>query len=189
MILAFTLAILQQIPPLDVNAGKQSPLQFTVDDVETGKPIFEESFATARNGRSVTQFATWQVSSGTVDVVVGKVPGSFGSFETNYVNLGGSTGQSGTLETTNPIIFLPGVKYAVNFSYNSSQGSQQALVKIGDESFRIATNSKAFRRETRTFVFAKATQAKLVFQGLGDGRGGIGIGNVSVVPLAAQEIP
>lgn len=190
MILALTLAILQQIPALDVNAGRQAPLQFTVDEPKTGKPVFEESFEGSGKGRSVTHFANWQVSSGTVDVLSGAVPNGVGAISERFVNLGGSTGEPGTLETSNPILFLPGVRYALNFSYNSVYaGHQEALVKVGSHTFRIAADSKAFRRETRTFVFDKATQVKLVFQGLGEGHGGVGIGNVSVVPLAAQELP
>ncbi|CAN5498111.1 hypothetical protein BH11ARM2_BH11ARM2_30830 [soil metagenome] len=197
MLSALALILLNPVPQissLEAVRPVLSPLTISVDQPEVGRPVFAERFQSEDvDGpvRNVQHLASWQVTQGSVDLVSGSVPGPTGSSqESLYVNLGGSLGQPGTLQSTNPVLCLPGVKYALNLSYNSSNGATQATnVRIGSQTFHLQSGTKAFRRETFRFSFSEATQTRLVFQSLGDGHGGIGIGNVSVVPVAAPRIP
>ncbi|RYG47494.1 hypothetical protein EON79_07200 [bacterium] len=157
-------------------------LKFEVDRPEIGKPIFEETFEGGLRGHSayaVEAFERWQVTEGTVNILRSPKQGIGG-----YLDLGGYTRNPGTFQTRLPLLFLPDTRYEVSFDSFSPNGkSNTAILEIGSRSLRIETHSKSPKRVTGTFTFAEATQARILFRGLGQNNVGVGIDNIRITPV------
>ncbi|CAN5498138.1 hypothetical protein BH11ARM2_BH11ARM2_30840 [soil metagenome] len=163
-----------------------APLSIILDVPDASRPLFTDT--TASGERDLSR---WEVPFGGVDLVTGFVPGPTGaSRKTDYINLGGSEGRPGILQTAAPLLFLPEVKYRLDFSYNSVEGTpEEAWVRIAGEMFHLRSEKKSFVKQRFLFSFPESTLARLIFQGMGHGHGGIGIDNVSITLVAPPREP
>lgn len=175
-LVATGLAVAQTTPP---------KLEIEVERPQIGTPLFEEDFEGDLKGRSPyakDSYERWQVKEGTVNI-----PRSPNRKIGGYVDLGGYTRIPGTFETRFPVLFLPNVRYAISFDYFSPNGKANAAhVRIDGHSVRIASSSRTPRHLVGTFEFTEATQAKLIFKGLGNENSGLGIDNIKVTPIAEK---
>jgi hypothetical protein len=140
-----------------------------------------------------TSFVKWNVTRGSVDVVSG-----FG-FPANgfFVDLDGSTGAAGKLQSKNTYSFTAGDIVNLNFDLAGSQRGDTNTVTVSlgslySESFTLGS-SAPFSTITRSFTVSSATSAGLIFDHAGGDNVGILLDNVvlssnaSTPPTAVPE--
>lgn len=157
-------------------------------------PLFFDGFLADNAGQPANNynlFFLWNVTDGSVDLVGGNVigvddPAAGG----RYVDLGGSTNDSGSFTTKTPISFTAGATYNLSFRFNSVDGnSNSATARIGSQVFEVTSSSTVFQQFSQNFTFASPTTANLVFQDTGvNDNNGIGIDTVQV-SLVANAAP
>lgn len=135
-------------------------------------------------------FMAWHVRDGSVDLVVGTEADTSGKLVGNYVDLGGSSGNSGVFAYAKALCLRPGVRYTLRFRYNSRDGTVRKLrVGFGDRTVVISANSKSFTDFSEEFTFSRSftftgmpgqsvADSPLRFEDIGGGAGGIGIDEI-----------
>ena len=151
-------------------------------------------FPTLPNG-----FLEWTVTNGSVDLVGSSILNPPGDLFGRYVDLGGSTNDSGLFAYALPVNFLPLVSYTLSFSYNSVDGSaNSATVNFGGQTRTVSSSSTSFSTFSEEFTFATLMSytgaltdpdplnSPLFFQDLGADTAGIGIDQVMVIPTIPE---
>lgn len=159
--------------------------------------IFSDNFNAAPQGLSTTPVG-WVSDYGSVDVI-GTSFHDFYPGNGNYIDMNGSTGQSGGIHTLNVFNFLAGKTYTVSFNYGNNtnsagNGSTERLVAdvLGFPGVTINQVGAIASYLIGTFSFTPTANfaSALFFKGSGtnDGdNGGLILDNVSlsVVPVPA----
>ncbi len=159
--------------------------------------IFSDNFNAAPQGLSTTPTG-WVADYGSVDVI-GTGFFDFYPGNGNYIDMNGSTGQSGGIHTANAFNFLAGKTYTVSFNYGNNafsagNGSTETLIAdvLGFPGVTINQIGSIVSYLTSGFSFTPTANfsSALYFKGSGsnDGdNGGIVLDNVSlsVVPVPA----
>lgn len=147
--------------------------------------IFFEDFNTGTPATSYTGFANWTVSAGTVDLI-GNGYFDFYPGNGNYVDLNGSSGQTGAL--TSNFLFAAGT-YTLSFVLGGSKGGDNGvdlpnvkttLVTLGNFSQEITLEPLA-GLTSQSFTFS-TTGGNLIFASLAGGNPNVGniLDNVQV---------
>jgi hypothetical protein len=159
---------------------------------QAATPIFFDdfnSYATAQLNWAPPAASGWTVSGGTVDLV--GIGGAFDLIPGNggYVDLDGSTRQSGLLSAN--VSLLGGVMYTLSFDLAGSHrgGSETVNVSFGStaQSFSPAS-ADPFSRHSLSFTPATAGSYSFGYQNLGGDNVGILLDNVSVTAVPEPEI-
>ncbi|MCC5658295.1 PEP-CTERM sorting domain-containing protein [Nostoc sp. XA010] len=143
---------------------------------------FDQENSTALN---YDHFANWNVIKGSVDLI-----GSVGFYDflpANglYVDLDGSTGQAGTIESKKTFNFQAGDTVNLSFQLAGNQRdnvTDSVTVSLGNlfsETFSLP-RSQAFTNFTRSFTVASITNATLDFKGIGKDNIGLLLDNVTL---------
>lgn len=137
--------------------------------------LFSDDFqGESSSGLNYTNFVNWDVSEGTVDLLSsGGNPGA-------WVDLDGSSSNSGRFETKSSFNFSAGTIYTLSFDYQTTGNSNTADVSVGTATFQVGTSTGGWQSFSNTFSFASDTSAKLAFQDLGNDNVGLGIDNVRI---------
>ncbi len=167
--------------------------------------LLNDTFNTENGGAGAlnfSQFANWEVTRGTVDLI--GVPSFFDYYPGNglYVDLDGSTGQGGRMESRTTFTLNPGV-YELRFDLGNDPGFpgdvNTAVVSLGN------SYSESFSREgyapgqgpppnvpletvVRQITVTSPTTGKLVFDQAGGDNGGLVIDNVRLTQISAVDI-
>lgn len=159
-------------------------------------PFFALSFSddfNSENGGTgdalnYTGFANWDVSDGTVDII--GIGGSFDLHPGNglYVDLDGSTGDSGVFETDAAFALLDGGTYRLTFDLGGSQrGTNESVtVTLGSvytETFAVSA-ADPLSTVTRDIVITASELATLMFENLGGDNIGAILDNVTLNRIA-----
>ncbi len=145
--------------------------------------IFSDDFDFENGGKgklNYEKFTKWNVTDGTVDLI-GK-GGRFDFYPGNglYVDLDGTTRNSGLLETKEPFDLEPGI-YKLQFDLGvNPQDTNQVTVTLGElysETFTLSTDSP-LTTVTRTINVPQSVKVKLSFQDDGNDNGGVILDNV-----------
>ena len=144
--------------------------------------LFFDDFSQEGNSTvlNYNAFLNWNVTDGTVDLLTpvnGFVPDNLSS--TNYVDLDGSTGNAGRLETKDSFFLEAGAQYRLSFALagnNRNAAAELVTVQVlnGGVLFANAyarTQNQGFSNETAVFL-GTGTNVKIVF----DHAGGDNIG-------------
>ncbi|MBC7834637.1 MAG: hypothetical protein H7Y88_05990 [Phycisphaerales bacterium] len=153
--------------------------------------VFNDTFDLENGGAAslnYTGFANWTVGGGTVDLIGN---GSFDFYPGNglYVDLDGSTGDSGLLETTTTFNFLAGITYQLDFELGGSQrgdtNTVTLLVNVGliNELF-VLNSADPLALVTRTFTPAVNTSGTISFENMGGDNVGLILDDVVLTELA-----
>ncbi len=146
-------------------------------------------------------FLLWNIRDGSVDLVGGGLLEPIGNLLGRYVDLGGSTNDSGIFAYAQPLTLLPGVSYTLSFRYNSVDGQpNQMRVTLGGQSILVSSATTEFATFQREFTFAEAisflglplqpiTESPLSFEDLGNDTAGIGIDQVILRPTIVSTEP
>src|SRR6266850_1601754 len=175
-----------QVAPARIDTGTQTAFFIVPAGAETGNVN-----ATHLALPNFANFPNWNVVDGAVDLCG---PGFFDVLPGNslYVELAGSSSNSGRLESKAEFLLTPG-QYELKFSLaGSHQGaSDSATVSLGalfSESFTKA-GGDAFQAFTRTFTVAADTSARLVFAHNGaEDNTGLIVDNVRLTNLTSGAI-
>jgi len=153
--------------------------------------IFFDDFNSENGGAGVlnyTGFANWTVTEGTVDLIGN---GFYDFLPGNglYVDLDGSTKDSGIMTTTTSLSLDPGT-YTLSFDLagnHRNNASETVEVQVGVGSLFSDTYSLSryapFTTFTETFTVVTAGSYDLSFEGAGGDNIGMLLDNVRVVPV------
>jgi len=153
--------------------------------------IFFDDFNSENGGVGVlnyTGFANWTVTEGTVDLIGN---GFYDFLPGNglYVDLDGSTKDSGIMTTTTSLSLDPGT-YTLSFDLagnHRNNASETVEVQVGVGSLFSDTYSLSryapFTTFTETFTVVTAGSYDLSFEGAGGDNIGMLLDNVRVVPV------
>jgi hypothetical protein len=154
----------------------------------TNNELFVDTFDSENDGangkRLYSTFAKWNIVEGSVDLVGGNY---FNMQPGNglYVDLDGSSGNAGTMETKQEFTLAPGT-YELSFELaGNRRGNQQDVVTVslGDvysEEFSLPYQTP-FQSYKRTIEVTSATTAKLVFEHSGGDHVGMLLDDVKLV--------
>lgn len=151
----------------------------------TAAPIFSDNFDDDALSLNQTVFwGGWTVSSGSVDVIGD--PSFFDLLPENgrYLDLDGSTGQSGQL--SNVLSLSAGQNYELTFDLAGSQrgSSETVYVTFGDTLTDFSLNSgDVFSNYSVTFTPTSDGLYSMIFQNAGGDNVGALLDNVSVSPV------
>jgi PEP-CTERM motif len=152
-------------------------------------PIYADDFD-ANPVALNTAPAGWTVSNGTVDIIGTNFSGSSYDFLPGhgaYIDLDGSTGQSGLLGTL--VSLTGGVQYTASFDLAGSQrgSTETGTVMFGTNSLEYVIDSAA-GFATRSIVFTPAASGlyALSFQNAGGDNVGALLDNVSVTAAVPE---
>jgi hypothetical protein len=153
-------------------------LLFMSPSVVFAKVIFEDNFDTESDRNWVYNyydFANWDVTYGTVDLVTSRHPG-FEDFAENgiFIDLDGTSNKSGTMQSKASFEFKPGFVYKLSFDLAGSQrpfdkGYNTVKVSLGsiyNESFTLYT-ADPFQTFHHAFTVDTLTNANLTFEHVG----------------------
>lgn len=154
---------------------------------------FFDSFLFDNAGQPDEDFNTyllWTVSDGSTDLVGGNIPGTNDPVLGRFVDLGGSTGNPGHMQTRLTQILLPGQTYNLSFDYRATAagaGMQTGSAILGNRVFTVSSDSTTLRNFSTDVAFDTLTIVPLEFQGLetDTDNSGLGIDRVqlqAVVP-------
>lgn len=134
----------------------------------------------------LTGFFLWRVDEGSVDLEGPGATQDPSILLGRYVNLGGSTGDPGLFRTQDLVALAPGVTYTLSFDYFSPSGTTGAanVTFLGETTGFAATATPQVFSQTYTATGA-LNLSSIAFQDLGNGTNGVGIDNVSVLPLGS----
>ncbi|MHC5724998.1 MAG: PEP-CTERM sorting domain-containing protein [Nostoc sp.] len=172
--IAITLTALTAIGFASTNSAIAASVTTLLDD------SFDQENSTAFN---YDNFANWNVINGSVDLI-----GSVGFYDflpANglYVDLDGSTGQAGTLQSKKTFNFQAGdtvnlsFQLAGNQRYDMSDSVTVSLGNLFSETFSLP-EFQAFTNFTGSFTVASITNATLDFKGIGADNVGLLLDNV-----------
>lgn len=135
----------------------------------------------------LTGFFLWEVTDGSVDLEGPAATQDPSILLGRYVNLGGSTGDPGLFRTNQAVVLAPLAQYTLSFDYFSpSATAGSATVTFLDQTFTVnATSTPQTFSQTFTTGGTLVNSSRIAFQDLGNGTNGVGIDNVSVLPLGA----
>lgn len=148
-------------------------------NVDPATVLFFDNFDTENGGAGIfnwTSFANWNVLSGCVDLhgngLYDVQPGNG-----LYVDLDGSCGAGGSIETKQSFTLAPG-EYILEYYLSGNQrisGSDTVNVSMGSYQEQFVLQQKdRFELRTRNISVPTQTSVKIKFANLGaDGRGGL----------------
>lgn len=174
--IAITLTALTAIGFASTNSVRAASVTTLLQD------SFDQENSTALN---YDQFSNWNVINGSVDLI-GSV-GFYDFFPANglYVDMDGTTGQAGTLQSKTTFNFQAGDTVNLSFQLAGNQRydmSDTVTVSLGDlfsETFSLP-GDQAFTNFTRSFTVANATNTTLDFKGIGRDNVGLLLDNVTL---------
>jgi hypothetical protein len=142
--------------------------------------VFQDNFNSENGGAGALNyfgFANWTVTNGSVDLIGN---GFFDFYPGNglYVDLDGSTGQAGTMQTN--MVFAPGT-YIVTFDLGGSQRGDTNTVNFSLGSFfDVFVELSADPLTPKTETVTLTSPSALSFQNLGGDNIGAILDNVTV---------
>lgn len=148
--------------------------------------LLEDNFDPENSGTPTLNYfglANWDVTDGSVDLIGN---GSFDFFPGNglYLDLDGSTGNAGRVESKTTFSFNPGDIVELKFNLAGSQrgDTNSVNVSLGSLFGEVFTlnSSDPFTTITRSFTVASATSAELVFDHFGGDNIGLLLDNVKL---------
>lgn len=156
------------------------------------KILFMDDFNSENNGRgnlNYRSFENWEVSSGEVDLI----GNGFWDFHPDYglhLDLDGSGGKAGSLQSKTKFRLLPGV-YTLEFDLagNFQRTVNTVRVIMGDlynEEFTLQAK-EAFRKIKREINVSSVIETRLIFQHRGGDNFGLLLDNVRLIKTAGQE--
>lgn len=170
-------------------------LTFGINAPASAAVIFMDDFNTENGGTGVLNyngFANWTVSGGTVDLIGN---GFFDFLPGNglFVDMDGSTGNAGGIETNFSFNLLPGTLYTLSFDLagnHRNMAAESVTVEVGggsvfSEIFSLGQNDP-FTNISRQFSVGALTSATISFIGAGGDNVGMLLDNVM---LATVEVP
>ncbi len=138
--------------------------------------LLEDNFDAENSGTGTLNYsglANWDVTDGSVDLIGN---GFFDYLPGNglYLDLDGTTGNAGKLESKTTYSFNPGDIVELKFNLAGSQrgDTDSVTVSLGsllNEVFTLNSLPTSFTNITRSFTVASATNAELVFDHLSGG--------------------
>lgn len=155
--------------------------------------LFFDDFNSEHGGVGIlnyTGFANWTVTEGTVDLIGNGYFDWFNYAHGLYVDMDGSTGNAGTMETKTSLALDPGT-YVLSFDLagnHRNDASEMVTVNVSlgafSQNYSLSRNAP-FTTYTETFTVATAGNYDLSFAGAGGDNIGMLLDNVSVnvVPL------
>ncbi|HIK06056.1 MAG TPA: PEP-CTERM sorting domain-containing protein [Trichormus sp. M33_DOE_039] len=156
--------------------------------------LIQDNFDVETLGLNYNSFANWNVTDGTVDLIGN--PNFFDLIPGNgrYVDLDGSTANSGILASKTAFNFNAGdvVNLVFDLAGNRRDGqSDSVTVSLGslfNETFTLASN-QGFTTFTRTINVTSATTANLAFAGAGGDNIGLLLDDVILESTAPTSVP
>jgi hypothetical protein len=168
-------------------------LGLTLSSAASATVIFADDFDSNTGVLNGTP-SGWDVSNGTVDIIPRSSDGAFNFFPGNglYIDMDGSTGNAGRIDTVATFNAVAGYSYSISFDYGrNGSGTETLTFGFGGSSFTLVidgTNSlsNAFTTFTLTFTALTTGTSTLFFEAAGSDNQGPVIDNVS---LAAVPVP
>lgn len=156
--------------------------------------LIQDNFDVETLGLNYNSFANWNVTDGTVDLI-----GNGGVFDLipgngRYVDLDGSTANSGILASKTAFNFNAGDVVNLVFDLAGDQrnnGLNSVTVTLGslfNETFTLPSN-QGFTTFTRTINVTSATTANLAFAGAGGDNIGLLLDDVILESTAPTSVP
>jgi Protein of unknown function (DUF642) len=138
----------------------------------------------------------WSVTNGTVDVI-GSNPFSFYEFyprNGNYLDMDGTSGQAGTIVTSQFFNLTSGHTYTISFDYGKNGGNAETLnFGIGSISSSLVLaigNIPSLLSNSFTFTaLSDEVGAQLYFSALGGDNQGPVLDNVKLTSVSAVPLP
>ena len=165
-------------------------LVFGVVATSSAVPVFYDDFDSENSGLyqlNYNNFANWEVTDGTVDLIGVGSPWDWFPEHGLYVDMDGSTGDAGIM-TSN--ILLEAGQYSLRFDLAGNQRAstpEEVFVRVAmgsllDETYSLG-RTDPFQTFVETIIVPTATTVALSFEGSGGDNIGMLLDNVEISPV------
>ena len=155
--------------------------------------LFEDNFDSETLGLNYTNFANWNVSDGTVDLIGNPGFYDFQPGNGRYVDLDGSTGNAGILTTKTTFNFLAGQWYELSFDVagNSRNQSNDGLnLEVGGFSaYWLIPGNLPFTTHYLQFMYSDSFSGAISFWVEGGDNIGALLDNVKLDYRGTAPVP